>query len=294
VTLFAALAGSLTRKKVRQIAGVAAMTIGAAALVGWWAGLPLLSSWKAGVGTTKPLTALCLAAVGLALLHPGKNSRVASTVGLAVMAAAASDLSQDLFGVDLSIDRWLAPQATAPGPWGTPLHVTNVTAVALLLAGSSLVLSGFERYHLAALVLGGVVGAIAVFALLGYLIGVDALYGAASISSPPLPTAVGLLCIAAGIISQIGVMPAFRKPRPLWHLLVMLGCAIVAPLLLFGAYAGYRTGETQLRDVRENLMNEARTLSASVDREIIGGMERLQALATSPSLRQGDFAEFRR
>jgi hypothetical protein len=59
---------------------------------------------------------------------------------------------------------------------------------------------------------------------------------------------------------QIEVMPAFRKPRPLWHLLVMLGCAIVAPLLLFGAYAGYRTGETQLRDVRENLMNEARTL----------------------------------
>jgi PAS domain S-box-containing protein len=74
----------------------------------------------------------------------------------------------------------------------------------------------------------------------------------------------------------------------------MLGCAIVAPLLLFGAYAGYRTGEAQLRDVRENLMIEARTLSASVDREIIGEMERLQALATSPSLRQGDFAEFRR
>jgi PAS domain S-box-containing protein len=294
VTLFAALAGSLTRKHVRQIAGVAAMTIGAATLIGWWAGLPLLSSWKAGFGTTKPVTALCLAVVGLALLHPGKNSRVASAVGLAVMAAAASDLSQDLFGVDLRIDRWLAPQATEPGPWGTPLHVTNATAVALMLAGNSLVLSSFERCRFAALVLGGVMGAIAVFALLGYLIGVDALYGAASISSPPLPTAVGLLCIAAGIISQIGVMPAFRRPRPLWHLLVMLGCAIVAPLLLFGAYAGYRTGETQLRDVRENMMIEARTLSASVDREIIGEMERLQALATSPSLRQGDFAEFRR
>jgi PAS domain S-box-containing protein len=270
------------------------MTIAAATLIGWWAGLPLLSSWKTGFGTTKPVTALCLAAVGLALLHPGKNSRVASAIGLAVMTAAASDLSQDLFGVDLSFDRWLAPRATAPGPWGTPLHVTNATAVALLLAGSSLALSGFERYRVAALVSGGVMGAIAVFALLGYLVGVDALYGATSISSPPLPTAVGLLCIAAGIISQIEVMPAFRRPRPLWHLLVMLGCAIVAPLLLFGAYAGYRTGETQLRDVRENLAIEARTLSANVDREIIGQMERMQALATSPSLRHGDFAEFRR
>jgi PAS domain S-box-containing protein len=287
-------AGIRARKNVCRIGGVAAMTIAAAALIGWWAGLPLLSSWRAGSGTTKPVTAFCLAAIGLALLHPGKNSRVASAVGLAVVAAGALDLSQDLFGLDLSFDRWLAPRATVPGPWGTPLHVTNATAVTLLLAGSSLLLSGFERYCLTALVLSSVMGAIAVFALLGYLIGVDALYGATLIGSPPLPTAFALLCIAAGIIAQIGVMPAFRKPRPLWRLLVMLGCAIVAPLLLFGAYAGFRTGETQLRDVRENLMIEARTLSASVDREIIGGMERLQALATSPSLRQGDFAEFRR
>jgi hypothetical protein len=35
-------------------------------------------------------------------------------------------------------------------------------------------------------------------------------------------------------------------------------------------------------------------LSANVDHEIIGEIERLQALAASPSLRQGDFAEFRR
>jgi PAS domain S-box-containing protein len=288
------MAGSLKRHPASQVAGFIAATIGAAALMGWRVGLPLLSSWKAGYGTTKPVTALCLAAIGLVLLHPGKNSRVASAVGLAVIAAAVSDLSQDLFGIDFGFDRLLAPRATAQGPWGTPLHVTNATAFALMLAGSSLVLSGFERYRFAALVSGGVMGAIAVFALLGYLVGVDALYGAASISSPPLPTAVGLLCIAAGIISQIEVTPAFRKPRPLWHLLVMLGCAIVAPLLLFGAYAGYRTGETQLRDVRENLAIEARTLSTNVDREIIGEMERLQALATSPALRDGDLAEFRR
>jgi PAS domain S-box-containing protein len=130
--------------------------------------------------------------------------------------------------------------------------------------------------------------------LLGYLTGVDRLYGSVSVDSPPLPTVLGLLCVAGGVILRIGALPTLHKPRPLWHLLVLLGCAIVAPLLLFGAYAGYRTGEAQLRDVRENLMIEARTLSASVDREIIGEMERLQALATSPSLSQGDFAEFRR
>src|SRR5262249_45687206 len=50
----------------------------------------------------------------------------------------------------------------------------------------------------------------------------------------------------------------------------------------------------QLEQVRKDLMNGARTLSAEVDREIIGEIERLQALAASPSLRQGDFAEFQR
>jgi hypothetical protein len=82
-----------------------------------------------------------------------------------------------------------------------------------------------------------------------------------------------------------------RKPRPLWHLLVMLGCAIVAPLLLFGAYAAIRIADAQFDEVREGLMSEARTLSAGVDREIVGEIERLQALAASPSLRQGDLAE---
>src|SRR5260221_3548933 len=63
---------------------------------------------------------------------------------------------------------------------------------------------------------------------------------------------------------------------------------------LFGVYTGIRITDAQLREVRNVLMSEARILSAGVDREIIGEMERLQALAASPSLRQGDFAEFQR
>jgi hypothetical protein len=117
-------------------------------------------------------------------------------------------------------------------------------------------------------------------------------YGSVAVSSPALPAAVGLLCVAFGIILRIGMMPVFRKPRPLWHLLVMLGCAIVVPLLLYGTYAGFRFTDAQLRDARDDLAIEARTLSANIDREVIGEIDRLQALAASPSLRQGDFADF--
>src|SRR5258708_21779513 len=89
-------------------------------------------------------------------------------------------------------------------------------------------------------------------------------------------------------------MPALAKPRPLWHLLIMLGCAFIAPLVLFGVYTGIRITDAQLREVRNELMSEARTLSADVDREIAGEIKRLQALAASPSLRGGDLAEFQR
>src|SRR5258707_1055273 len=153
--LFVAPAGSLKRQQTSQVAGSVAVTIAAMALIGWWAKLPMLSSWGAGFAPTKPVTALCLTALGLALIHPGKNMRVAFAIGLAV-------------------------------------------------------------------------------------------------------------------------------------------AAIAAPLLLFCAYAGFRIVDAQLRDDLEDLTTETRTLSAAVDREIIGEIERLQALAASPSLRQGDFAEFQR
>ncbi len=235
---------------------------------------------------------MCVAALGLALVHPGKNSRFAFAVGLAVVAVAAVGLGLILLNVDPGIDPWLAAGTAVEGPGPVSFRVAKVVALALGLAGGALALSRFERHRLAATILGGIAGAIAVFALLGYVAGIDTLYGSASVSSPPLPTAVGLLCITVGIILRIGTMPVLRRSRPLWHLLVMLGCGIVAPLFLFGAYAGFRIAEAQLRDVQEDLSIEARTLSAKVDSEIIGEIERLQALAASPSLRQGDFADF--
>jgi PAS domain S-box-containing protein len=294
LTPFVALASRLNREHASQLTGLAAVAIAAAVLIGEWTGLPLLSRWGADSPPMRPSAALCLAALGLALVHPGKHSRFAFAVGLAVMAVAAVGLVLILLNVDPGIDPWLAAGAGVAGRGPVPLRVAKVVALALGFAGGALALSRFEPYRLAATLFGSITGAFALFALIGYLVEIDTLYGSLSVSSPALPAAVGLLCVAAGIILRIGTMPVLRQSRPLWHLLAMLGCAIVVPLLLFGAYAGYRIGEAQLRDVRENLTVEARTLSANVDREIIGEMERLQALTALPSLRQRDFAEFQR
>jgi PAS domain S-box-containing protein len=294
VTLFAGEASHLKRQRAGQAAGFAAAAIAGAAIVGWWSGAPLLASWGPSFAMVKPVTASCLAVLGFALVHPGKDWRFAFAVGLAVAALAALAIAEVLFNVELGIGPLVVAGGASFRETATTFRVTNAAALAGGLAGGALALGRFERHRLAATVLGGLAGAIAVFGLLSYLAGIDTIYGAASVRPPALPTAVGLLCVAAGVILRIGTMPALRKPRPSWHLLVMLGCAILVPLLLFGAYAGVSIGDAQFEEVRTELRSEARTLSAEVDREIIGEIGRLEALAASPSLRQGDFASFQR
>jgi hypothetical protein len=284
VTLSVGHAGSLNRQHASQVGGLAVVAIGAAAFIRWWVPLSLLSNWGSAFVTVKPTTALCVAALGLALVHPGKDSRLAFAIGLAVAAIALLDLL-DRIGIDSGIIRLnglLVPQAAASGP-ETSFRLINGEPVSLALAGGSLALSRFERYHFAAIALGVLTVVIQVFSLLARLSGVQTFYG--EVATPTPLTVVGMLCASIAIVLRIGAMRGLRKPRPLWQLQVLLGCAITAPLLLFGLYTGLRITDAQLRDVRSELMSEARILSAGVDRVVIGEIERLQALAASLSLR---------
>jgi PAS domain S-box-containing protein len=283
---------SLNRQSASQIAGLVATMIAAVALFGLWAGLPLLSSWGTGFPSIRPVGALALIALGLALMRPRSDTRFAFAVGLGAAALAVLGVVVVQFDIDLDfINGWLAPGAVVPK---ASLRLAGAGAVVFALASGSLALSCHERYRVASTVLAGIAGAIAVFVLLGYLAGIDALYGTVSFNSPPLPSVVSLLFVLGGIILRAGKMPVLHKLRPLRRLLAMLGCAIVAPLLLFDVYSGIRIADAQLDQVRNELTSETRTLSAAVDREIVGEIERLQALAGSPSLRQGDFAAFQR
>ena len=109
MTLFVGQAGNLNRQRASQVAGFAAVTIAAAAFISGWAGLSQLSRWGPDFTTVKPVTAVCLVALGLALVHPGKNSRFAFAIGLAVAVIAALDLL-DRFGIDFGINAWLVPR----------------------------------------------------------------------------------------------------------------------------------------------------------------------------------------
>ncbi len=205
--LFVGQVGDL-RQRASQASGFAAAVIAAVVLIGWWAALPLLSSWGPGLPAMRPSGALALAALCFALVHPGKDSRVAFAVGLVLAALAAVGLGLAPFNVELryGIDRLLAPSAAVPRLGATLLRVAAAGTLAFALASGSLALSRFVRHRLAAIMLGGFAGAIAVLALLGYLKGIDTVYGSVSVDSPPLPAALGLLCAASGIVLRIGTM----------------------------------------------------------------------------------------
>jgi PAS domain S-box-containing protein len=293
VTPFVGLTSILNRQRASQSAGLAAATIAAAAFISWWAPLPLLSSWGSGFATVKPTTALCFAALGLVLALSSPDSRLALAVGLAVASVGALDLL-DLFGIDSGINhlnRLMVPQTAVPGP-ETSFHMINGVPVALILAGGSVALSCFERHRFAATTLSGVAGVMVTWALLSDLTGNPVLFGSVGLPTPL--TAIGMLCVVSSIGLRIGTVPAFRRPRPLWHLLIVLGCAVITPLLLFGVYTGLRTTDAELNQIRNDLTGDAHTLSSDVDRQLIGEIESLQALAVSPSLRQGDFGAFQR
>jgi PAS domain S-box-containing protein len=291
------LTGSPNRQRASEAAGLTAVTIAAVALIGRWAGLPVLWSWSATLPGMKPAAALCLAALGLALVV--KDRRFAVAAGLAVGSLAVLHLSADLLDLNAGMD-WLSLRSPVPEAPDEPVadadafRILHTSSLAFGLAGAALAFSRFERYRRAGTVIAGFAIAIVVFALLSHLTGIDALYGASSVASPALPVATGLLCVTVGIVMQIGAMPALRRPRPMLQLLAVLGCAIVVPLLLFGAYAEINVADQQLREVRRDLMHGAHALSADIDREMFGEIERLQTLAASPSLRQGDFAAFQR
>jgi PAS domain S-box-containing protein len=286
------LTGSLNRRRASQAGGFAAVAIAAAALIGWWGGPPLLSNWGEGLPNIMPAGALCLAALGLALIFRARCFAVAA--GVAVASLAAYVLALYLLDIDAPAE-WLVLRSAIPppGPEAPTFRVAHAGALAFLLAGISVAFSRFERYRLVATGLAGLAAAVVVFALLGYLTGIDALYPSGAVVSPPLPTAAGLLFVALGIILRIRALP-LRRPRPLWHFLAVLAGAVLVPLLLFGAYAQVSIADAKLDEVRKELMNGARALSAAIDREILGEIERLQALAASPSVRQGDFAAFQR
>ncbi len=84
----------------------------------------------------------------------------------------------------------------------------------------------------------------------------------------------------------------FRRERTLKSRLAFLCVGLLAPTLLFVAVLLWRFAVSERNRAEEEARGVSHALAVALDREIVGVLTTLQALATSPSLQTGDLEAF--
>jgi signal transduction histidine kinase len=231
-------------ERVPIIAGGAVAITGAAALVGWGLGLPLMTKVTAGGYTVLPFTALCfiLSGASLALaavrdrsprleaLHQTLAALVATITGLTLyeyLRGSGSGFDTLLFGDTLRGLRFPAPGRMA----------INSAGSLLLMALALLSISHDQRKHDLRSQMFATPGLfIALVATLGHLFGVKGMYSLSQSSGMALPTSIALLILGVGILVAVrdrGVAVLLLDEGPAGVLTRrLLPAALLAPIFL--------------------------------------------------------------
>src|SRR6266853_1189919 len=195
-------------------AGTAAIAIAVGTLVfiGWWLHIPALTSVVPGLVTMKPNTAACFLLAGLALwlqLFPNdaaKSRRLKKVVvrvcALALMVVGSLTLGERLFGWKVGIDELFFRQTLLATQVPRPGLMAAASALAFFLLGTALLLLDWEtpRRRRPAQGVALAVVLIGFVALLGYLYGVQLLFGAAGYAAVAVNTGVVFLLLGIGVL----------------------------------------------------------------------------------------------
>ena len=217
--------------------GVLLLTLGALVLLGWLWKIESLTTFLPGPITMKPNTAIGFVFLGLALFLLTWYSKARSTQlwcaasATVVILVGLVTLSEYLFHSDLGIDQFLfkdVVQSTFPG------RMTHITAFNFCIAGLSLLLLALsERRASIAQGLAATTGLSSIFAIIGYLYGVPALYGSIEYTSMALHTGLGFLIGSLSVLfsrPDLGLMSVLTNPYPGgWLARKLLPVAALAP-----------------------------------------------------------------
>lgn len=219
-------AGALLRSRRRFAAGLATalVVIGLVVLVGWFAGIPVLTSIVPGLVTMKPLTAVAIIAVGVLLMisATAADHRIGARglgpvclgLSLGLLALGLASLLQDLTGTAWGYENVLGldsgASAAAPGRPAPP------TAACLVLLGCAFLALRAQR-HVTAQVLSVTVSVISYLAFLGYVFGVSTFYRVSDYTSMAVHTSVALVVAGLGVLhvrADRGLMPITLDQGP--------------------------------------------------------------------------------
>jgi PAS domain S-box-containing protein len=202
--------------KLGSVLAALATVIGALILIGWLAGLPLLTSWLPGLVNAKPNAGLCLVLLGLAValmpLAGSRAHRTAYVLAAAVVAISGATLFEYASGTSLGIDQVLATDTLGVAPY--PNRFAFQVGLALLAAAAAVLVYGrrFRSIGWTEL-LALTTGVIGVAGLFGYAYGSVALRDLGSTTQVSLPASVGLVSIACGLLV---IDPGHATVRLMW------------------------------------------------------------------------------
>jgi len=197
-----------------RVAGAIGLGVAGLVLFGWWLKLPIFTSVVPGLRPMAPNSALMgvLSSMALLLLSPPSprpSARfIAKIASMLVCLIAGLTLFEYAAGIDLGIDQLLVPSGEPtihlfpgrPGPNSALTFLSLGTGLLLLDYGVGRRFRPAEAFIIAA-------GAIPTIALLGYLLGADALYGIPALLphsahvALSIPSAVVMLLLASGTLT---------------------------------------------------------------------------------------------
>jgi diguanylate cyclase (GGDEF)-like protein len=191
-------------------------TVACITLAGWIFGTPTLTSVVPGLVSMKANTAICFLLLSGALYAAAgcRGSRWQGWLAVAGAVLASLTLFEYISGTSLGIDEALF-RDTGLSPH--PGRMSPITAANFVLLASALLVPSFKRSDYLKEALALLLALSATFAIVGYVYGVPALYGAVSSSSTAmaLHTGVSFLLLAVGFLfveRETGFVRVFHGP----------------------------------------------------------------------------------
>lgn len=224
-----------------RIAACLVGTITCIALAGWILRIPVLTSIFPGVVSMKANTAIAFLLLSVAVCVATQERWPGWQRGLAVTAGILASLTlfEYVSGISFGIDQVLFLDL---GRSHQPGRMAPITAVNFMLLAGALLMPSSRRGNYVKEALALLVALSATFAIVGYIYGVPALYGAVTSSSTAMALHTGasflLLAIAFLLIPrQEGFVHVLRGPSiASMAARYMLPPAVLVPVVLGGLF----------------------------------------------------------
>lgn len=267
-----------------RLAALAVVLLGAFAVSGWLLGRASWVQLREDFAPMQFNAALCLILLGVALFVRTLSPRWTRWLAALPAAIAGLTLVQYLTGLDLGIDQLLIRSQLLVDT-SHPGRMAPDVALAFLLSAAALMAPAAAAFAVVAfatpvITLGGV-------SLLGYLVGLEPVLAARSVTHMSIQAALGCALLGGGLVGLSFRRRRDRREEGGWRFPLTAGVATVAVTLLFWGALERR----EAAQVQEMVASAAERLAAEMRLRLEGRLDALELLTSLWELQAEPVAE---